>query len=154
MLASWSRSPPANRQLSYTPSQADVATFKALKSAPDAAKYPHAARWYKHIATFEDEFPTLEGDATKPYTAYGPEESELALNPALPVLRFGGGFWWIGARHLHVNASSVLRFVGETWTSLPSTAPSIKSSRGQLPDLPYLARRGLSNITSRRQDRK
>jgi elongation factor 1-beta len=66
----------------YTPSQADVATFKALKSAPDAEKYPHAARWYKHIATFEDEFPTLDGDATKPYTAYGPEESELAVNPA------------------------------------------------------------------------
>ncbi|KAB5585668.1 hypothetical protein GE09DRAFT_1210266 [Coniochaeta sp. 2T2.1] len=66
----------------YTPSQADVTTFKALSSAPDAAKYPNAARWYKHIASFEDEFPTLAGDATKPYTAYGPEQSEVTLNPA------------------------------------------------------------------------
>lgn len=67
---------------SYTPSQADVASFKALKSSPDADKYPHAARWYKHIATFESEFATLEGDATKPYTAYGPEVAEVTLNPA------------------------------------------------------------------------
>ncbi|KAJ9156185.1 Elongation factor 1-beta [Pleurostoma richardsiae] len=66
----------------YTPSQADVATFKALKSAPDATKYPHAARWYKHIATFEEEFATLSGDASKPYTAYGPEVAEVTLNPA------------------------------------------------------------------------
>lgn len=40
------------------------------------------ARWYKHIASYEDEFPTLAGDATKPYTAYGPDEAELALNEA------------------------------------------------------------------------
>ncbi|KAK9773651.1 putative Elongation factor 1-beta [Seiridium cardinale] len=66
----------------YAPTQADVATFKALNSAPDAAKYPHAARWYKHIATFEDEFATLSGDAAKPYTAYGPEVAEVTLNPA------------------------------------------------------------------------
>ncbi|KAF3016851.1 Translation elongation factor 1 beta [Neopestalotiopsis sp. 37M] len=66
----------------YAPTQADVATFKALQSAPDAAKYPHAARWYKHIATFEDEFATLSGDAAKPYTAYGPEVAEVTLNPA------------------------------------------------------------------------
>ncbi|KAM7191145.1 elongation factor 1-beta [Naviculisporaceae sp. PSN 640] len=66
----------------YTPSQADVAVFKALKSAPDAEKYPNAARWYKHIATYEAEFNTLEGDATKPYTVYGPETAEVTLNPA------------------------------------------------------------------------
>ncbi|KAF7537567.1 hypothetical protein G7054_g3613 [Neopestalotiopsis clavispora] len=66
----------------YAPTQADVATFKALQSAPDVAKYPHAARWYKHIATFEDEFATLSGDAAKPYTAYGPEVAEVTLNPA------------------------------------------------------------------------
>ncbi|XXG94582.1 bifunctional phosphoribosylaminoimidazolecarboxamide formyltransferase/IMP cyclohydrolase [Hypoxylon texense] len=66
----------------YSPSQADVAVFKALKSAPAADKYPHAARWYKHIASFEDEFPTLPGDASKPYTVYGPEEAAVTLNPA------------------------------------------------------------------------
>ncbi|KAI1143583.1 putative elongation factor 1-beta [Hypoxylon sp. FL0543] len=66
----------------YSPSQADVAVFKAITSAPDAEKYPHAARWYKHIASFEDEFPTLPGDASKPYTVYGPEEAAVTLNPA------------------------------------------------------------------------
>ncbi|KAI1649754.1 putative elongation factor 1-beta [Daldinia loculata] len=66
----------------YAPSQADVAVFKAITSAPEAAKYPHAARWYKHIASFEDEFPTLPGDASKPYTVYGPEEVAATLNPA------------------------------------------------------------------------
>ncbi|RYO98194.1 hypothetical protein DL764_007166 [Monosporascus ibericus] len=66
----------------YSPSQADVATFKALSSAPDASKYPHAARWYKHIASFEEEFPTLPGDASKPYTVYGPDVAEVTLNPA------------------------------------------------------------------------
>ncbi|KAK4208135.1 elongation factor 1-beta [Rhypophila decipiens] len=66
----------------YTASQADVAVFKAIKSAPDAEKYPNAARWYKHIASYEDEFPTLEGDASKPYTVYGPEVAEVTLNPA------------------------------------------------------------------------
>ncbi|KAL6695619.1 hypothetical protein J3F84DRAFT_374839 [Trichoderma pleuroticola] len=66
----------------FSASQADVAVFKALKEAPDAAKYPSAARWYKHIATYEDEFATLEGDASKPYTVYGPEVAEVTLNPA------------------------------------------------------------------------
>ncbi|KAK0724701.1 hypothetical protein B0H67DRAFT_110915 [Lasiosphaeris hirsuta] len=66
----------------FNASQADVAVFKALKSSPDAAKYPNAARWYKHIASYEDEFPTLTGDASKPYTVYGPDASELTINPA------------------------------------------------------------------------
>ncbi|KAF3074206.1 EF-1 guanine nucleotide exchange domain-containing protein [Trichoderma breve] len=66
----------------FSASQADVAVFKALKEAPNAAKYPSAARWYKHIATYEDEFATLEGDASKPYTVYGPEVAEVTLNPA------------------------------------------------------------------------
>ncbi|KAK0713905.1 hypothetical protein B0T26DRAFT_718954 [Lasiosphaeria miniovina] len=66
----------------FSASQADVAVFKALKSSPDATKYPNAARWYKHIASYEDEFPALSGDASKPYSVYGPEISELAVNPA------------------------------------------------------------------------
>jgi len=66
----------------FSASQADVAVFKALKSSPDAAKYPNAARWYKHIASYEDEFPTLSGDASQPYTVYGPEVAEVTLNPA------------------------------------------------------------------------
>ncbi|EHK98893.1 putative Elongation factor 1-beta [Glarea lozoyensis 74030] len=47
----------------YSASQADVATFKALKSAPESAKYPHAARWYKHISSYSDEFATLPAKA-------------------------------------------------------------------------------------------
>ncbi|SMR44850.1 unnamed protein product [Zymoseptoria tritici ST99CH_3D1] len=66
----------------YGPSQADVKTYQALKSAPDADKYPHAARWYKHTATFESEFASLPGDPSKAHTAYGPESHELTVNPA------------------------------------------------------------------------
>ncbi|KAI0095808.1 hypothetical protein GGR51DRAFT_553823 [Nemania sp. FL0031] len=75
----------------HAPSQADVAVFKAIKSAPDAAKYPHAARWYKHIASFEDEFATLSGDASKPYTGYGPDEAESAeTTEKAPAAEEGG----------------------------------------------------------------
>ncbi|KAI0466434.1 hypothetical protein F4859DRAFT_519087 [Xylaria cf. heliscus] len=73
-----------------SPSQADVAVFKAIKSAPDAARYPHAARWYKHIASFEDEFATLSGDASKPYTAYGPDEAETETPAKAPAAEEGG----------------------------------------------------------------
>ncbi|EFR01532.1 hypothetical protein MGYG_09051 [Nannizzia gypsea CBS 118893] len=64
----------------YEPTQADVVTFKAVSSEPDASKYPHVARWYKHIASYESEFSTLPGDSSKEYTAYGPENSELPIN--------------------------------------------------------------------------
>lgn len=71
----------ASFHFSHTPSQADVVTYKAMSSAPDAAKYPHVARWYKHIATYESEFSTLPGDPSKSYTTYGPETTELPTNP-------------------------------------------------------------------------
>jgi hypothetical protein len=67
---------------SYTPSQADVQVFKQLKTAPAPEKYPYAWRWYNHLVTFEGEFSSLPGDPTKEYTAYGPEQSELPINPA------------------------------------------------------------------------
>lgn len=57
-------------------------TFRAISSAPNASKYPHAARWYKHISSWSEEFATLPGDASKPYSTYGPEVSEVTLNPA------------------------------------------------------------------------
>ncbi|KAL2133235.1 hypothetical protein VTI74DRAFT_2700 [Chaetomium olivicolor] len=66
----------------YSASQADVVVYKALSAVPDAAKYPNAARWYKHIASYEPEFATLPGDASKPYTVYGPEVAEVTINPA------------------------------------------------------------------------
>jgi elongation factor 1-beta len=66
---------------SSSPSQADVVTFKAFSGAPDAAKYPHVARWYKHIASYESEFSTLPGDSSAAFTAYGPETTDLPSNP-------------------------------------------------------------------------
>jgi len=66
---------------SYTPSQADVAVFKALPSAPSASQYPHSARWYKHIESYSAEHETLPGDASKEYTAYGPSTSAGAEAP-------------------------------------------------------------------------
>ncbi|KAI4125621.1 MAG: hypothetical protein LQ338_004148 [Usnochroma carphineum] len=66
---------------SYGPSQADVASFKALPGPPKVEKYPHAWRWYKHIASYQSEFSSLPGDPSKAYTTYGPEQSEVALNP-------------------------------------------------------------------------
>ncbi|KAL4872763.1 hypothetical protein BDV12DRAFT_161476 [Aspergillus spectabilis] len=65
----------------HEPSQADVVSFKAFSSAPDAEKYPNVARWYKHIASYESEFSSLPGDSSKEYTAYGPEGAELPTNP-------------------------------------------------------------------------
>ncbi|GAD96478.1 hypothetical protein MYCTH_2309018 [Paecilomyces variotii No. 5] len=65
--------------ISSSPSQADVACFKAIKSSPDSSLYPHAARWYKQIALYEDEFTSLPGDPSKAYTSYGPED---IINPA------------------------------------------------------------------------
>ncbi|BGP18251.1 hypothetical protein JCM10213_007881 [Rhodosporidiobolus nylandii] len=66
----------------YAPSQADVAVFKALPSAPNAATYPHSARWYSHIESYSAEHETLPGDASKPHTAYGPSTSAGAEAPA------------------------------------------------------------------------
>lgn len=53
-----------------------------MKASPAADKYPNAARWYKHIASYESEFATLPGDASKAYTTYGPEAVAVAINPA------------------------------------------------------------------------
>jgi len=46
----------------YTPSQADVGVYTALKTPPSSAEYPHSARWYTHIKSWEAEHATLPGD--------------------------------------------------------------------------------------------
>lgn len=66
---------------SYSPSQADVISFQGVKEQPSSSKYPSAYRWYKNIASYESEFSSLPGDSTKPYSAYGPAEKEVTLNP-------------------------------------------------------------------------
>ncbi|OCK97603.1 uncharacterized protein K441DRAFT_685289 [Cenococcum geophilum 1.58] len=63
-------------------SQADVKCFQAIKSPPEVAMYPCAYRWYNHVASFEPGFSSLPGDPSKSHTAYGPESSELTVNPA------------------------------------------------------------------------
>jgi elongation factor 1-beta len=69
-------------KLSYSPSQADVKVYQQIKEIPAPEKFPYAWRWYNHMLTFEGEFETLPGDPTKDFTAYGPESSELTVNPA------------------------------------------------------------------------
>ncbi|CAB40171.1 translation elongation factor EF-1 beta subunit, guanyl-nucleotide exchange factor (eEF1B) [Schizosaccharomyces pombe] len=59
----------------YEPSQADAVVFKAVGVAPDTAKYPNGARWYKQIATYD--LATLPGTA-KEVSAYGPEGAAAA----------------------------------------------------------------------------
>ncbi|KAK0552766.1 Translation elongation factor 1 beta [Tilletia horrida] len=68
----------------HTPSQADVAVFSALKASPDAKKYPHTARWYEHIASWEAEHSSLQGDASKAASllAAAPSSSKAAAAPA------------------------------------------------------------------------
>jgi len=65
----------------YTPTQADVVTFKALKDQPAVEKYPHAYRWYSHIKSYDADFSTLPGDPSKPFTTYGPEAVAVTQNP-------------------------------------------------------------------------
>jgi len=38
----------------YQPTKEDFDTFASVGTAPDAKKYPHANRWYKHIASYSD----------------------------------------------------------------------------------------------------
>jgi len=48
-----------------TSSQTDVNTFTAIKLAPNALEFPHAARWYKQIASYDkvdlEALPATEG---------------------------------------------------------------------------------------------
>jgi len=65
----------------FTPSQSDVGVYTTLGSSPDAAQYPHAARWYEHITSWEKEHPTLPGDkeaSTKLFGGAGASTTEKA----------------------------------------------------------------------------
>jgi len=40
----------------FTPSAADVSTLKSVGAkAPDAKKFPHAARWFRHIQSYSEQ---------------------------------------------------------------------------------------------------
>lgn len=47
-----------------------MTVFKALAGAPDSTKHPHAARWFKHIASYEAEHDSLPGDKSKAAESY------------------------------------------------------------------------------------
>jgi len=66
----------------HAPSQADVITYKELSGAPDADKYPHAARWYKHIDSYQTDFSSLPGDASADVSSYIPEATTSAAPDA------------------------------------------------------------------------
>lgn len=57
---------------SYTPSQADIAVAEATAKAPDASKYAHAARWFKHIASYSAAEKSAFPGTKKAATEYGP----------------------------------------------------------------------------------
>jgi len=65
----------------FSPSQADVVSFKALKEQPPVELYPHAYRWYNHVKSYDADFSTLPGDPSKPFTTYGPEAVAVTQNP-------------------------------------------------------------------------
>jgi len=48
----------------FDPSARDTSLFASFKSAPDANKFPHVARWYKHIASYNDAERKKWGDAS------------------------------------------------------------------------------------------
>jgi elongation factor 1-beta len=66
----------------HEPTQADVVVFKSLPTAPSKATHPHAARWYKHVASYESEHSSLPGDSNKSAADYVPTLKAAAAAPA------------------------------------------------------------------------
>nr|XP_033801739.1 elongation factor 1-beta [Geotrypetes seraphini] len=64
----------------YVPSQADIAVFESLSSAP-SADLVHALRWYNHIKSYEKQKLSLPG-VKKPLGKYGPVDIDDATNCA------------------------------------------------------------------------
>jgi len=48
-----------------------VGVFQSLGSAPSASEYPHAARWYNHIKSYEAEYAGLPGDKASSSKLFG-----------------------------------------------------------------------------------
>ncbi|XP_030065730.1 elongation factor 1-beta [Microcaecilia unicolor] len=64
----------------YVPSQADIAVFEALSSAPSADLF-NALRWYNHIKSYEKQKSSLPG-VKKPLGKYGPVDIDDVTNCA------------------------------------------------------------------------
>ena len=69
----------SNSSSSYTPSQADVAVFKAIN--PDTI-FPGVARWYTHIKSYEAEFGSLSGSSSAGEAFLGGSSAAPAAAPA------------------------------------------------------------------------
>jgi len=67
----------------FVPSQADVAVFDAAKKAPAKDKFPHAARWYAHILSFEasgrKQFPKSQKTPESYISAGGAKDDDVDL---------------------------------------------------------------------------
>lgn len=73
----------------HNPSQADVSVYESLKGAkPDVTKYPHSARWYKHIAHHANDHPTFPGEK---------KEAKSYLPAAGAAAAVGAGAGAVGA---------------------------------------------------------
>lgn len=62
-------------------SQADVAVFTAVATEPSSAKYPHAARWFRHVAAHQASHAMLPGEK-KAASEYGPSGKQAAAAAA------------------------------------------------------------------------
>ncbi|KAG0334007.1 Translation elongation factor 1 beta [Podila humilis] len=60
----------------YEVSEKDVETFNALPSGPNEASFPHAARWYKHIAAVKGLTAKAGAAAPAPAAAAAEEDDE------------------------------------------------------------------------------
>merc|ERR1711881_218194 len=58
----------------YTPSQADVSVFNAIKSSPKSVE--HVLRWWNHISSYKSEFASLTGAASVYAAGAAAEEEE------------------------------------------------------------------------------
>lgn len=68
----------------YQPSQADATAYGALSGAPSTEKFPHAARWYRHIgfysASERSAFPGQKGEPAKaPAAAAAADDDDVDL---------------------------------------------------------------------------
>ncbi|KAG0147864.1 hypothetical protein CROQUDRAFT_655656 [Cronartium quercuum f. sp. fusiforme G11] len=63
----------------YAPSQADVTVYSAIASCPDVKTYPHSARWWSHIKSWENEHSSLPGEK-KELSTYGPAKGSTSAS--------------------------------------------------------------------------
>ncbi|KAH6597631.1 hypothetical protein BASA82_000945 [Batrachochytrium salamandrivorans] len=71
----------------FTPSQADVAVFEAVKKAP-AATFPYVLRWFNHIAHFGATSSSFPG-TKKSADSYGPAAAPAATEDEDDIDLFG-----------------------------------------------------------------